>query len=196
MVARYPALLASRSGAAKLHKLIDFFAQEGIAPKDIPKILDKTPQILGLSVDKRLVLTLDYLKKVLKLSQQQTCALIVRAPGLLGLHPKRTLEPKISFLIDDVGLNPDAVKKVLMQAPGLLQLSPTKLARNLDFLVNVVGIPSSRLPRVIEKAPSLLCLSTESNMLPIVEFLRNEDALGIDAERVGVMIAAQPQVYV
>ena len=88
---------------------------------------------------------------------------------------------------------------MLLRTANLLYLTvDAKLTANLDFLLNVAKIPPSRLPRVIEKAPSLLGLSPSKNMKPIVDFLAapgvDNSGLSIGAERVGVMLSAQPQI--
>ena len=114
---------------------------QGVRAGALAGILHKYPQILALSVDLRIKVTVRYLVRQLELTPEETGKLLTAAPSLIGQHPQRSLEPKLAFLSCVVGMEPAMVKRTILRAPILLAHSlEGKLKYNVDFLVNVVGV--------------------------------------------------------
>jgi hypothetical protein len=159
--------------------------------KAIGKVVSSHPQILQLSVEKKLQPALDYLRAQCQLNPRDISTVVFGSGGaVLGLSLVDNLQPTVRFLsqvlakydTDDVS---SELRRCIVAHPGLLCLSITNLRAKVEYF-NSIDIcsnsnisklgshkrsNSSLAARILTRAPAVYSLSLATNIVPTIEFL-------------------------
>jgi len=103
-------------------------------------------------------------------------------PGVLLLNTTTQICPLVEYLTcDTIKLDVENISKMIQTYPQLLMAGDNenicKIQKNVQYLVVSLEVPIESLRKIIRAFPSVITLDLETNMIPVVEFLR--DSCGV-----------------
>ena len=99
-------------------------------------------------------------------------------PGVLLLNPLEHIFPITDFLYNDLGISGEDVPKVLQSYPGLLKADIDKMRETVAYLTELEVAPDAQA-KIFRAFPAILSINKESEMEPVVEFLREIGVVNI-----------------
>jgi hypothetical protein len=129
--------------------------------KSLSQLVLLLPQVLCLSVDDNIELTLIWLQVRLKLDDKSLSSVIQRQPSLLGCNIDTNLKPTIKFYEDCAGSN--AAIHMVVKQPVLLGYSLEKRLKPRLAEAQMVGIPTDTgaLTRIASTTEEKWCASMD-----------------------------------
>lgn len=153
VVSRAPALL--RMSPSKLREKYKFLETTGI--KDVRMFIQKSPVILGLSID-ALSVKLENLKLIMGV-EYPVEHIISRHVRLLNMNPSTLLRSYQKLL--EV-FSEELVRKMIVSAPHVLSQCPEKISDALYFVLHTMN----RDLEEVLRHPSILSYSLEKRLIP------------------------------
>jgi hypothetical protein len=153
---------ASLSIRDNLNPKVELLRSAGLSSEHLVRILQRTPQVLTLSVD-RIQSQVKYLR-LLGLSQDEVVKLLALVPECLSLSTDN-IDAKLQLLDELFG--PGAGVAALSANPRILMRNPGELRRSFAFLTEEVGLDAARLANNI----ALIMRTVDGILRPRYEFL-------------------------
>lgn len=170
----------------KIKPVVEFLLDLGVPKSDIPVILNKCPQLCGLSLSDNLIPTMTYLEK-LGIDKGQWAKVIHRFPALLSCSRSK-VEAIIDFLYE-TGIPSDSVGKILTRCPHVIAYSVEDNLKPTANYFRSLGVDVSVL---FYRSPKIFGLSIEMKLKPITEFFLEK---GYSIEEVKTMISRFGPLY-
>jgi mTERF len=140
--------------------------------------------------------SLAYLCYRLQIGPSHILAMLKTHARLSG-YKVHSLRRNINLLQKSLHLSSTDLRRLVLRMPSLLGMSQTGIERRLDFWTNQVGLDaaaaSSKFKLAILKQPSMLQYGVDTNLVPKLNFFRQE--LGIPARELRSMTVSQPQLW-
>ena len=141
------------------------------------KLIQRRPQIIGISISENIEPTLVWLQQRLLLDDVALSRLIILSPGPLTLSIPDNMEPKLDWLQQRLSLTDDELSKLIQRLPALFGYNiHTNIEPKLDWLQQRLSLTDEQLSKMIQRLPSLFCYNIDSNLEPTLNFYI--DALG------------------
>ena len=99
-------------------------------------------------------------------------------PGVLLLNSTSQIFPVVEYLCKDIGMDGESVSKTVQTFPHLLGMSVCKMNETVHYLGSL-EISMESLGKMIRAFPSILTLDLNTNMVPVVDFLREIGVVNI-----------------
>jgi len=160
LLAKYPQLLGLR--LANVRATVEYVASHGVPAK----VFARHPQLFGLSLDKNLRPTCEYLEGLgVDLGRA-----LASNPTVLSLSLEQNIVPTVGYL-ESVGMR--KLGRVLTRMPSILGLTVAgNLQPKVEYLESLgLGDLGDGLGAQLDVSPELLTLSLEQNLRPKVEAL-------------------------
>ena len=152
--------------------------QLGLGEKELKKVIDTFPGVLGFSVD-NLRIKVRFLADEVGLGKDGAVKVIIKSPSVLSCSVENNLKPTVRYLVGVVGLGKEGAVKVITGCPPVLGMSvENNIAPKVRFLAEEVGLGKEGAVKVITANPSVLGMSVENNITPKVTYLVEEVGLG------------------
>ena len=104
--------------------------------------------------------------------------LLIAYPCVLLLNPLEHIFPITDFLYNNLGISGEDVLKVLQSYPGLLKEDIDKMRETVAYLTELEVAPDEQA-NICRAFPAILSINKESEMKPVVEFLREIGVVNI-----------------
>jgi len=145
------------------------------------KLIQRRPQIIGVSILENVEPTLAWLQQRLLLDDVALSRLVILSPGPLTLSVPDNMEPKLDWLQQRLSLTDDELSKLIQRLPALFGYNiHTNIEPKLDWLQQRLSLTDEQLSKMIQRLPSLFCYNIDSNLEPTLIFYI--DALGDESK--------------
>lgn len=155
--------IVSTSIAENIEPKLEVLSQLGLDQSMIVRILQRTPQVLSMSLD-RMRATLVYLRQK-GFTEEDIMRFMVLVPESLGLAPE-SMNAKLDMLNELMGFE-GAGLEAWRSTPRLIMTNSNELKRSYEFLVSEAGIDPER----VQKNISLIMRNVDRILRPRYEFL-------------------------
>ena len=99
-------------------------------------------------------------------------------PDILTMYIEKHIVPFFDFVCDDLGFDGDYVPRLIESYPVLLSTDLEDMKEIVRYLVTL-GVSEDMFPGMFRAFPSLFTLDIETNMKPVVEFLKRIDVTNV-----------------
>jgi hypothetical protein len=145
--------------------------------KELSKLVQSLPAVLGLSIEENLEPKLEYLQKRLLLDEKELSKLMQRLPSVFGSSTEN-LETKLEYLQKRLLLNEKELSKLVQRLPSVLSYNiESNLEPTIEFFEDLIGVDEAM--GVLVKDPSFLSRSLEKRLKPRLAEVR-EAGIPID----------------
>jgi mTERF domain-containing protein, mitochondrial len=174
---------------------VDFLFDLGVPKHDIPRIIQRSPQLCGISLTQNLKPRMLYLES-LGVDKTKWAKIITRYPLLFPIS-RQKIKSVVDFLLE-LGVPEENVGKTLTQWPNLLSFS---VEVEVEVDVEEVKLqPASEyfsslgvnVPFLIQKYPQNFGLSIEAKLKPTTVFFEEK---GFSIEEIGTMVNKFRSLY-
>ena len=144
-----------------------------LSDAELKKVMMRSPQVLGLSVEATLEPKLDWLQDRLDLDAAQLKKMVLRLPAVLSRSVEDNFSPRLDWLQMRLDLDDAGLRMMVLQKPAVLGYSiEDKMVPKLDWLQSRLDLNETELKQVIVTFPSLfsVSISIEGNMEPKLGF--------------------------
>ncbi|KAG6539146.1 transcription termination factor MTERF6, chloroplastic/mitochondrial-like [Zingiber officinale] len=168
----------------------DYLESIGIQKRKLPYVIFKCPKILALSMNQKLVPTVQCLA-TLGSKPGGVASAITKFPDILSHSIELKLCPLLAFF-QALGISEKQLGKMLLLNPRLISYSEMKLTQITDFLVSIGFNEEGLIGKTLVKNPFLMGYSIEKRLLPTTEFLKS---IGLDELSLQRVVCYFPEVF-
>lgn len=104
--------------------------------------------------------------------------LILAYPGVLLLDPSTQIFPMTDFLYSELGISDIGVPQIIESYPGLLKADIKKMRETVGYLLEL-EVEEDSIAKIFRAFPAILTLDKETQMIPVVNFLRDIGVVNI-----------------
>jgi len=152
----------------RFEEVVDYLSSQ-VQTSDVKAMVKRWPILLTHSVEKRIKPGVAFLKS---LGNSRWKRVLVKYPQVLTHSVHSVLRPKLKYLADL--LNVRSAKNLVANYPPLLWLSSDLLLNKLEFLKEKLELTQEEVEVLVETYPQVLGLSIKSNLMPKINYLRQE----------------------
>ncbi|ONK81869.1 uncharacterized protein A4U43_C01F33700 [Asparagus officinalis] len=163
----------------------NYLTSIGIQERKLPRVISKCPKILTLSLDNKLIPTVNCLL-TLGSKPSEVSSAIVKFPNVLSHSVEDKLCPLLAFF-QSLGIQDKQVGKLLLLNPRLISYSiESKFSKIVEFLESLGLDQSEMIGKILLKHPFIMGYSVERRLKPTVEFLKSIGLNEIDVKKVAM----------
>lgn len=154
-------------------------------------VVTKCPKVLTLSVDDKLVPTVQCLT-TLQAKPGEVAQAIVKFPQILFHSVEEKLCPLLAFF-QTLGISEKQLAKLLMVNPRLISYSiEAKFSQTVDFLIGLGIDKEGMIGKIMAKEPYIMGYSVDKRLRPTAEFLKS--AVGLEGSNLQRVIMSFPDI--
>ncbi|WOL17168.1 hypothetical protein Cni_G25957 [Canna indica] len=169
----------------------DYLESIGIQKRKLPYVVSKCPKILTLSLNQKLVPTVQCLA-TFGSKPGDVASAITKFPNILSHSVEEKLCPLLAFF-QALGISDKQLGKMLLLNPRLISYSiETKLTQITDFLASIGLDKDGWIGKILVKNPFLVGYSVQKRLQPTIEFFK---AIGLDELNLQRVVCNFPEVF-
>ncbi|CAA6663498.1 unnamed protein product [Spirodela intermedia] len=180
-----------------------------LAPVDVPRVLEKYPELLGFKLEGTMSTSVAYLvgigvsrreigapggvSRVLGPAPRALARLIEKKPHILGFGLEEKVKPNVEALLQS-GVRRESMAAVIAQHPEIIGIAPEDLKQKLlaqqSCLESTIFLGAEEFGRVLEKMPLVVGLG-RAVIVKHVDFFKT---CGFSLQQVKKMVISCPQI--
>ncbi|XP_077249382.1 uncharacterized protein LOC143888878 [Tasmannia lanceolata] len=168
LITKFPSLLLANPDKT-LKPKFEFFCDLGLSGPHLAKILCSSPYILGRSLKKHIIPSIDFLRSHLRTNENIVFALR-RSSGLLHLGFQERMVSNVSTL-QKLGVPEPGISKLLLTQPTALMVNPDRFSENIMAIKELAFNP---LKSIFIQAVCIMSGISKSNWEAKLEVYRSE----------------------
>ncbi|KAJ0973064.1 hypothetical protein J5N97_021023 [Dioscorea zingiberensis] len=180
------ARVCQQSPEGLLSDQVIYLMDLGVPRSNIPTILNKRPQLCGISLPENLKPMMNYLEG-LGLDKSRWAKVISRFPALLT-YSRQKVKATVDYL-HELGVSEQNIGKILTRCPQIISYSVDDNLRPTAKYFRSLGVNISSL---ILRCPQTFGLSIEASLKPVTEFFLEK---GYSIEDIGTMVSRYGALY-